>query len=454
MKRFNFFLISFLLVVFILSQSVFAASQNDIDISGYDSWSDADKKAFWGSEIFSILGAVSGMFIHGNVSESRQVVEDVYRDMYSASDYNSYEDFLASKVTTDDKGNLVLDDDVLAFLNKVLDSLKEDSTYVDGFPIESSNILGGSFDTGYRYKNFCSLVSKFKECYVSFTSIFGFSIKVGDNSYSCWKVFLYEDPEYAVSSDISNPSLSVGLYNGNWDPCKRKVVYIVGDSERVVFQDAETNEMVIKYFYEFDYDDIAYNNESFYAKLSFYPGFSHAVVVPSGELTYYCSDKPGSVPIFKSINDMKNGTSAGLQAQYMPGYTGQPITNNTISQKEINDFSTTYNYYYGSGSSGGGSGSGSGSGSSGGWLDSILNGLGSLGKVVMSILSKLFEMVTKVIEFFTVTLKDAMDTIPTGYANFLAALFPFLPKEWITAVTLFLGLLVAGVLIKIISKFF
>lgn len=168
------------------------------------------------------------------------------------------------------------------------------------------------------------------------------------------------------------------------------------------------------------------------------------------------SNYNGGIPVFNSLADLKEGTEGKSPLQTMPGYTGQPITKNTISQTEINDFSTNYNYYYGDNSGnnpGGGSGSGSGSDSSGGnWLESLLSSLGKLGDIIMTLFSKVFDIVTDILKFFTDTLTDVMDIIPDGFIGFLGAFFPFIPEEWLTAVSLLLALTLIGAIIKFFKK--
>ena len=70
----------------------------------------------------------------------------------------------------------------------------------------------------------------------------------------------------------------------------------------------------------------------------------------------------------------------------------------------------------------------------------------------MTLLSKIFDIITDILKFFTETLADALDIIPTGFVNFLGALFPFIPKEWTTAVSLMLAVMLIGTVIKIFRK--
>ncbi|MBD5541362.1 MAG: hypothetical protein HDR00_09280 [Lachnospiraceae bacterium] len=478
MKRlYIFFLLTFLVFSF-SGNVVYATSASSSDLTGFDNWSFEDQASWMFANIPKVISSFAGLFLSPGNSDWRDLMEDIWRDDYLAQNYSSYSEFLAAKASYNPTlQTLTFDPEAIEFLNKFLEQYKEDVTYQDCYFASNYSLPADWFQTKKASDILHEIIKNNPDKMFSLGRFVHGSgndggWRVPDYGYSSIVRVRFADVAYAAVSTqdadkYGTPNAT--LYNDDWNQniiwhefiifdgsdnsaTSGHLVYTNDSGEYVIIKDKDS---AINFDLSLASKSIEIGSNSYLASLNpTVPASPFANLNPTMVPSVVFTSHQGAIPVFVSEAAMKKGTADGVQGQYMPNYTGQPITNNTISQTEINDYSTYYNYYYGSGGSGDGSGSGSESGSSGGWLDSILNGLGSLGNAVMSILSKLFEMVTKVIEFFTVTLTDAMDAIPTGYANFLAALFPFLPKEWITAVTLFLGLLVAGVLIKIISKFF
>lgn len=486
MKRFMFLFIVFLLV-FSSPISVYAASDNandeqeKTDISGYDSWSDAEKRAFWSTEFFSIVGASADLVLRGNVSANKQAIEDVFSDMSHVHEYDSYDDFLARNVTTDSSGNLVFNDDVLAFLNAVLDKLKTENTYQYGYFPTNAYLSASSFNSKNTYETISRLISLYpdKVFRIQSSSIPGLDTEKGNTDgvawswASGWKLTVYDIPYGAVGSPVnisSSTPTSVNCYTEDWllDFSTAFEVYVVDWSGQsfLCFWDKEGN-----YYEILDYKslssgciDNAYAvpvwasniNKKLNSVLAFSPAYFSQSNLPPVNL--YCfSNYSGGIPVFNSLADLKNGTEGKSPLQTLPGYSGQPVTKNTISQKEINDYSTNYNYYYGDGSggsggSGGGSGSGSGGGSSGNWVESIIKGLGSFFDGILTIVGKFIELLGKLVEMISGAFSNLMDIVPSDFADFLTALFPMVPAEWITAATLFITLALFGVLIKLFTK--
>lgn len=137
--------------------------------------------------------------------------------------------------------------------------------------------------------------------------------------------------------------------------------------------------------------------------------------------------------------------------QTVPGfYQTGPVTNNTISKDQITEYNNIVNNYYGGGSGGSGSGSGDNNGGSSGgsWLDGILGFLGKIGDIIGSIVGKLLEIFGDILKLFGDVLMDVIDIIPSGFVEFLTAMFPFVPQEWITIVSFGLILMLIGVIIR------
>lgn len=480
MKRLLYSFLIFLLAISLFSKPIFASSNSEeteekTDISGYDNWSFSEKSTFWVTNLMALLGAHANLYFGGDAGSYKRTVEDVFYDMSFASNYDSYGDFLASKVTTNSNGELVYDDDVLTFLNAVLDRLKTENTYQYGYLPPNADLPVNSFNTKSAYAISSALIAKYPDKAFRFnTGNFGGwldDVESPDLHYAGgWTITVYDIPYGAVGNVTgigSNPNAvtQVNGYNDEWQLIFDSAfeIYLVDWNNYgfLFFYDSEGN------YHKVDKagdvtstcidDALAYPtrqiNKKFNSGLGFSPNYfsSHD---PQLNMFLF-SNYNGGIPVFNSLADLKEGTEGKNPLQTMPGYTGQPITKNTISQTEINDFSTNYNYYYGdnSGNNPGGGGSGSGSDSSGGnWLESLLSSLGKLGDIIMTLLSKVFDIITDILKFFTDTLADVMDIIPDGFIGFLGAFFPFIPKEWLTAVSLLLALTLIGAVIKFFKK--
>lgn len=96
--------------------------------------------------------------------------------------------------------------------------------------------------------------------------------------------------------------------------------------------------------------------------------------------------------------------------------------------------------------------SGVSGGSSGGGLGNFLKGLGSIGDALLSILGKLLEYVGKAFELITGLIDDVLTIIPENMTNLISALFPFIPEEWVSCITLSLVLGVVGIIIGLFKK--
>lgn len=488
MKRFKFILLIFIIVFPLNFSFVYASNSNgdnsdnednSINFSGWDSWSLGDKIRFYTTHIGYIAQGVSN-FVVPNGMDYGEACEKLFLDKYLANGYSSYGEMLADKTSYDSASDsLVFDDLALQFLNDLASLIKDDSTYQYGYFPTNAYLSASSFASKNTYETISRLISLYpdKVFRIQSSSIPGLDTEKGSLNgvswswASGWKLTVYDVPYGAVGSPAnisSSTPTSVNCYTEDWllDFSTAFEVYVVDWSGQsfLCFWDKEGN-----YHEILDYKslssgciDDAYAvpiwasniNKKLNSVLAFSPAYFSQSNLPPMNL--YCfSNYSGGIPVFNSLADLKDGTTGKNPLQTLPGYTGQSITKNTISQQEINDFSTNYNYYYGdnSGDNPGGGGSGSGSDSSGGnWLESLLSSLGKLGDIIMTLLSKVFDIITDILKFFTDTLADVMDIIPEGFIGFLGAFFPFIPKEWLTAVSLLLALTLIGAIIKFFKK--
>lgn len=432
---------------------------------GYDSWPWTDKVKYWAHSGALILGLAVGV--------SPDTINSIEKFDYPSlitSGYSSYSEFLAANSSYDDNTmTWTFSDDAMTFINELLNGLKDDSTYQYAYfcPVES--IDPNSFETKDVYDLICSLLRKYPDKAFSLQNT-GVTMpkpngEYGTRTYPGWNIYVFDTPYAGVSAgsgSITNTKTT--LYDDNWlasFTCKHFGILRLSndapegyDSGDIFYYDGSEwigiHDPVAS---DFDLDVCNEGNYGFSVFTGISANYFSNPVNPN--VNYVFSAHAGGIPVFKSVADMKAGTTGKQVLQTMPGYTGQPITKNTITQQEINDFSTTYNNYYGDNSGnnpGGGSGSGSGSGSSGNWLESLLSSLGKLGDIIMTLLSKVFDIITDILKFFTDTLADVMDIVPEGFIGFLGAFFPFIPEEWLTAVSLLLALTLIGAIIKFFKK--
>lgn len=165
-----------------------------------------------------------------------------------------------------------------------------------------------------------------------------------------------------------------------------------------------------------------------------------------GGALYHGATGLNGIEVYPTLNALKKGTLGLKKATYDNDYTGTCPTSvpaNFVINNNIGggvggtpDNSDTDN--------------GGGSGSSGsGWLDKIIDGLGSVGNAILSIVGSVIEWIGKAIEFITESLADIADLV-TGntFSDFLAEVFPYVPEEIWTGVILCLSLLMFGGLIR------
>lgn len=471
----RFFYIFILIIVFLFFPlNVYASSESENekyidDPSGMDNWTFSEKLMYWDTNFFTIVDAVIKLPF-GNSTEKMDELFTRFTQAHS-NKYDSYAEMLATGTRYDDTTEeFTFDDLSLSFINFIKSSIEEERTFQYGYfcPVES--IDPNSFDIKEEYDIIHNIIQSNPDYAFSVWKS-GITLKDSNGNnmiYGAWNVKFFKVPYAGVGNTGGSITTSkTTVYNDNWESSiDTREFYIIANDIYNTYPPGG-----------YDAGDIFYNNGSEFVGLhdvslsdfdlnlcpesvngySVFLGISNNYfdnpVHPNQN--YIFSSHAGGIPVFKSVADMKAGTTGKQVLQTLPGYTGQPITNNTISQKEINDFSTTYNYYYNSGNNpGGGGGSGSDPGSSGNWLDTLLGALGKLGDIIMTLLTKAFDIITDILKFFTDTLAGAMDIIPKNFIEFLGAFFPFIPKEWITAVSLAISLVLIGVIIKVLKNIF
>lgn len=460
MKRFVCLITVFILCFSINTNSVLANSKTDP--TGYDSWSTFEKFAYWEVNVSSIIGATIGCFTSGNGGEFRQTMIDVYNDFATVDNYDTYYEYLAAHTSFDDTTKTwAFDDDALVFINAVKDEVESEITYTYGY-LPGSPALDRS---GFKTQNAYCIVNAFilnnpsKAFYLSGGNLSLTDSKTGNTvNGSGWTVHVLDYPYSGVCNPFPTLSSSsrAQFYTDQWLNKFTSTIFYVFDHDEGLnymwYYDQDGNTDYLVYSPDVKDFDLSLIGETRSEEMLSYvlsSGKSWDAESPRPYIIY--SDNTAGIPLFKSLADLKNGTEGGTCGQYMPGYTPGTITDNSVTQTEINDFSTNYNYYYGSGNDGDGSGDdGSGSGGSSGsssWLDSIFSGLDSLGDAILNMFGKLSDFLGDAVSFITDGITSVLDLSQNGFVDLLTAFFPFLPKEWVTAVTLALGLSLFGLVI-------
>ncbi|MBO5141552.1 MAG: hypothetical protein J6J11_00265 [Treponema sp.] len=438
------------------------------DMSGYDSWSESEKNQY---KEYLLRMALPGITGYGFDTISDDILANDYPAIYTQG-YDSYIDFLLAHSSLDvENDSIVFDDDAMGYINYVKEEVDEQITYINVYLPTSSQIIASSFDDRHSYLGYTELIKNNPSFMFHLTGTRYYSTETltledgSTNDINAWRYLYIVDVPYAfVSSDFDMNIFCATHYDDGWNTernaiCARLVdfsnnsfLYLLVDSTNNIWRKYDLTRDVSK-LSELNLSELPCNGST-YDSLC---GVS-AYVSPQRSsfnggsgvyLDSWQSDFTGAFRCYDSEASMKEW-SDGL-GQIMPGYSSGAITDNSITTSEVNEYITTYNNYYGSsGGSGDGSGDDSGS-SSGGWLDTLLNGIGNIGDAIMSIISKFIEILSEIFTFFTETLLEAIDIIPTNFIDFLSAFFPFIPEEWITAVSLLLVLLLIGVFIKFLK---
>lgn len=403
--------------------------------------------------IVTIVGGVIGI---GNSSI------ELYDRIKGANDPD-FETYFNNEISVDGSGNYVISDAGMVTINAMAAEAKEMDSYTYGYLPGSKNLGTEGFRTK-KARDFC--VSLIQGNPGSLFYISG-GLYLNDSTWGQVpgiRVNIFPVPYGGVGKPTDMIGSSVNYYTRDWsDYFSYKCVFIYdhGGNDSIYgmyYFDSEGTRHDIKdvedVLTDFNLSEVRKEGRDV-CRANTYPSRrAFSQVTLNYGIGRVFTDYAGGFPVFNSVAAMKKGLEGCTKMEYMPGYTGQPVTKNTVTQQEINDYSTTYNYYYGndSGGSGDGSGSGSGGGSSGGWIESIVNGIGSFFEGILTIVGKVIELIGKLIDLITKSFADLLDIVPTNFVNFLTALFPMVPEEWITAATLFITLALLGILIKFFTR--
>lgn len=411
-------------------------------------------------EIISIIGTLGSLAISSvglGVNMYRAAKDD---DTLTEDDMTEY---FNQQITIDGDGNYIISDDGLATINAMKEAYEEEVTYQYGYFVPPEHVDVSYFQNKTAYTLFCNLIKNnpgkaflFLQTTCEVVNYDSNGKQTDSNYMNALKVYCFDAPYAGVSASGKSITTSkVSMYEEDWTSDFDCICFhLVNAGENGFIQYVDSSGVYHRYDDLENPFDLSLVDLKSTETLSSFMGISsnyfESGVTPNNN--YIFSSFAGAVPVFKTVSDMKKGTEAGTKGQFMPGYTPGAITDNSITQTEINDYSTNYNYYYGDSGSGGSGSGDSGNSSSGGFLDSLLSALGGLGDAVLGVLSKLIEFIAKAIKLVTDSFSDIVSLAENGFVDLLTAFFPFLPSEWILAITLVLALAVLGVVIKIFSK--
>lgn len=475
-KFFLVFILSFILF-FSTSVSCYASDTNsdNLDSTGFNSWSLDEKVHYVDLNIVDFFTSFTGL-LNGDTTEYRKWLLDYYARYPEAGVDNFYEYVANGLSFDDDTQTWELSDYLVEFCNSIVVDYNDRVTMVYRYPLNKANIDASKFPNKVVFDAFVDLLDAFPDCYFYFNSSDcqnpNFIIDgVRNNFGAAYRVQVVK-PFSGVNAYPDLVTTPVTFYGENWEVSPMSLFWIVSSDE---FKTADN----ISYFELTNFDN--YNNMNYgnyYSNLNDLKsaGFSFS----SGSCAslsmcnkfswsrtftdYYTPYSASNVPInvYKTVADMKKDIGSQVIGSYTDTYTGTPVQ--TITQSEINNIINNYYPSDPDDDSGGGSGSGSddsGGSSSGG--SGIIDGLGklfgSIGNIidklfgfVLGLLSKVVDFFGSILEMFTETLTKLIDIIPSGFNEFLAAMFPYIPEEWITIAEFILLVSAIGCVVALFKR--
>lgn len=442
-------IISFVLI-FSMPISCFAKDSKS-GAAGWSSWSTGEKVHYCEVYGVDILSAVTGV-VQGDPSAFKDFILDIYAAMPDSGVTNFYE-YLANGLSFDDDTETwTLSDDLVDFCNQLIVNYNDKVTMVYRYPFRPDYLEADWFPNKTMYTYFVDMVKKHPEYY--------FDVFVeADNQTLSFFVYRSDDCLSAVNANFDLIIAPCALYNSDWLQNVEGYFMTLNTSCKLrVFENLSSG--LSSPSVEFTSFDEAVEKGT---KMSFTFPQSNCMRTDNikwslpkwnrGNPDYLVSSHEGAINCYKSLADMKKDLGSQVVGKYTPDYTG--TASNNVTQNTVNNVT---NNYYGD-SSGGGSGSGGGSSGSddSGGGSSILDGLGkvfgAIGKVIdkiigflLDIIAKIVEGFTKILDLFAGTFTKLIDLVPSGFNDFLSAMFPYIPEDWITLVTASITIFALGAL--------
>ncbi len=382
-----------------------------------------------------------------------------------------------NNISIDGDNNVVFTDDAKAFINDYLLGTYNDSvTMTYRYPTPVQCISAENFPNNTIYQALIKTCMAYPNSYVlTSNSYHGFQQSgvymaldgsVSSCRFDTYWWYVIPEPFAGVSQYLDLATASTTFYNDNWEDYFIPRKFVFTPDGRAFYQVNEELAGYAGYLAEFDIDnfplldDVDKGMDWAQFGTSYTTFLDNSYSASLSARTVY-SASPNALNVYKSVADMKKDIGSQVIGNYIPDYyTGTP--NYNITTSEVNNIVNNYYPSDPDDDPGGGSGSddsgGSGSGGSG-----IIDGLGKLFGAIGNIIDKLFGFVlgllSKVVDFFgsilemfTDTLTKLIDIIPTGFNEFLAAMFPYIPEEWITIAEFILLVSAIGCVVALFKR--
>lgn len=470
-------------------------------IDGFNDWSNSDKFKFYKNNLPILATQWFGFIVNGAMGGASAWNEEYIRDNIQLYITNekletegcaTYEDYIAKHLRVNDNNELVADDEVVDITYQLaVDFIEEETGYYVHKTAESNRVTSyyvNDFETSTQYVALRDYINSnpdkvFLIPRFGSSTVFIYDENGNDTGERIQGIMFYmfdiSEFDFVVSKSTYE-MYNVSIYDKNWE-VKNYPRYIIdlggtvrcaytyeslyrsaltgihpyasqGDKYYAYKHEGYTSSMTIDGLPVWAIDSAFYVTSSGQS-LRMYKSLADLKQYSVGQRPYYITDKfqdydiNGDNSCIVTESDLSNGSVYGDVYNYIINNYDNP---DGLTEDELRDI---LNDYFGQGSGGSGSGSGSGdssgSGSSSGGLSGFLSGLGSLGDAILGILGKLIEYIGKAIDLITNGLTGIIDKIPKGVTDFMSAIFPFMPEEFFTALTLAMVLGVVCIVIKI-----
>lgn len=157
-----------------------------------------------------------------------------------------------------------------------------------------------------------------------------------------------------------------------------------------------------------------------------------------------------AVPCFETLSDLKKGTVGKETMPVMNTFNGNGINGN-VTDSQVQQADQIINNYYDSLKTGNGSTGGNNNGNNGGnnsnddddndtiW-DILASAIKHIIDLIIDVLGDGIEHLAGVFEHLVELFDNVGALIGTGFGDLMGAFFPYIPTEWVTVVSLVIGL--------------
>ncbi|MGN0245036.1 MAG: hypothetical protein ACI4DK_03590 [Lachnospiraceae bacterium] len=465
LKRSFVFIITFVLI-FSMNVPCFASDTEHGGGGGYYvGLSDDEKLEWWKFRYTYYLARLVGL----EEDAANNFAVDTLLPYWDVKGYTTLEEYFVAHVNYNDETDTFdPDEEMVADINICLEQYNDSVTMVYRYPLNKANIDASGFPNKIFLDTFISIMLAFPDCYFYVESDYrgnydAYDRLSGTTSATVWPnhyiINVVKSPFAGVNAYPDLVTTPVTLYDENWEVCK-VAKFALCSSDNYATSDNITYFSIDNIYYynayrRYDgtlyssFDDFVNSELSFVfsaVDVSMCNKFSWNRTLTDFKTPYTVSDDP--INVYKTVADMKKDIGSQVIGGYSPDYTGTCAT--SVSVDVINNIDIP--------DSGGGSDSGSGSddnggGSGGGIFDDIISGIaggvGSIIKGIFSIIKELVDAIADAIGSIVGSITDLMSLLNGNFTDFLSAVFPFLPSEFVTILVASVTLCMLGIIIKI-----